>query len=70
MRVETLAARHDIPVVRLSQAFTRDYVQRGGGQPKPRTLYTLDGMHPTPEGARVAATVLARLMQERGLLNR
>jgi lysophospholipase L1-like esterase len=70
MRVETLAARHEIPVVRLSEAFTRDYVQRGGDQPPPRTLYTFDGMHPTPEGAKVAATILGRLMQERGLLNR
>ena len=70
MKVETLAARHDIPVVRLGQAFTRDYVQRGGGQPQPRSLYTFDGMHPTPEGARVAATILERLLRERGLLSR
>jgi lysophospholipase L1-like esterase len=70
LKVETLAARHDIPVVRLSQAFTRDYVQRGGDQPRPRTLYTFDGMHPTPEGARVAAAILGQLVEERGLLSR
>jgi lysophospholipase L1-like esterase len=69
MRVETLAARHQIPVFRLRQAFARDYADRGPGQPSPRELYTLDGMHPTAEGARVAASLLRRLIDERRLLS-
>ena len=70
MRVETLAARHGIPVVRLREAFARDYAERGPGQPSPSELYTFDGMHPTAEGARVAAAILLQLMEERRLLNR
>ena len=70
MRVETLAARHDIPVVRLSAAFALDYARRESGPPSPRKLYTLDGMHPTPEGSRVAATILEQLIEERRLLDR
>jgi lysophospholipase L1-like esterase len=68
LRVETLAARHQIPVFRLREAFARDYTDRGPGQPSPRQLYTLDGMHPTAEGARVAAVLLRQLMDEHRLL--
>ena len=70
LRVEALAARHGIPVVRLSTAFAHDYTRRGPGHPPPRELYTTDGMHPNPEGARVAATILEELIRERRLLDR
>jgi lysophospholipase L1-like esterase len=69
MKVETLAAQHQIPVVRLRSAFARDYALRGPGQPSPRQLYTIDGMHPTAEGTRVAAILLLELMEERWLLS-
>jgi lysophospholipase L1-like esterase len=69
MTVEVLAARHGIPVVRLGSAFTRDYAGRGRVGKTPRELYTTDGMHPSPEGARVAAVILAQLIYERGLLS-
>jgi lysophospholipase L1-like esterase len=68
MRVETLAARHWIPVVRLSEAFARDYARRGPGRPSPHQLYALDGMHPTAVGARVAAAALRQLLDEYRLL--
>ncbi len=70
MRVETLAEPHGIPVIRLREAFARDYADRTLGPPTPRKLYTFDGMHPNPEGTRVAATILAQLIRERGLLPR
>jgi lysophospholipase L1-like esterase len=70
LRVETLAGPHDIPVIRLREAFARDYAERGRGQPTPRKLYTFDGMHPNPEGTRVAAAILAQLIEDRRLLNR
>jgi lysophospholipase L1-like esterase len=70
LRVETLAARHGIPVVRLSTAFADDDTRRGPGHPSSRELYTVDGMHPNPEGARVAATILEELVRERRLLDR
>jgi lysophospholipase L1-like esterase len=70
LRVETLAARYGIPVVRLAPAFARDYARRGPGQASPRRLYAPDGMHPDREGARVAAAILKQLIEERQLLNR
>lgn len=70
MRVERLAARHEIPVFRLREPFARDYARRGDPGPTPRKLYTVDGMHPNREGARVAAAILQRLIEERGLLDR
>lgn len=69
MRVETLAARYQIPVVRLRNAFVQDYAQRGPGQPSPGQLYTFDGMHPSAEGTRVAAALLLQLMEEQRLLS-
>jgi lysophospholipase L1-like esterase len=68
MRVETLAARYHVPVVRLREAFARDYAERGSGQPSPGRLYTFDSMHPTAEGAKVAAALLLQLLEERRLL--
>jgi len=68
MRVETLAAQHQIPVVRLREGFARDYAERGPGQPSPGQLYTFDGMHPTAEGTRVAAALLLQLLEEHRLL--
>lgn len=70
LRVEALAAPHGIPVIRLREAFARDYAERGSGQPTPRKLYTFDGMHPNPEGTRVAATILEKLIEERRFLDR
>jgi hypothetical protein len=70
LRVETLAARHGVPVVRLSPAFERDYAARGSGQPTPRKLYTFDGMHPNPEGTKAAAAILGQLIEDRGFLAR
>jgi lysophospholipase L1-like esterase len=69
MRVETLGARHGIPVIRLGRAFTADYAGRGSAKPSPRDLYTFEGMHPRPEGNRVAAAILGRLIHERRLLD-
>lgn len=68
MRVETLAARHGIPVVRLGRSFSEDYARRGNGTPTPRDLYTFEGMHPRPEGNKTAAAILGRLIHERRLL--
>jgi tetratricopeptide (TPR) repeat protein/lysophospholipase L1-like esterase len=56
--IERLASSHHIRSVRLSEYFKRDYERRG--QPlSPRLLYTVgDGMHPSIEGSRIAATAL------------
>ncbi|MCG6925705.1 MAG: GDSL-type esterase/lipase family protein [Acidobacteria bacterium] len=70
LRVETLAARYVIPVVRLSTAFMHDYARRGPGHLSPRELYTTDGMHPNPEGAKVAATILEELIRKQRLVER
>lgn len=68
MRVEMLASQHGIPVVRLSRWFSNDYAQRPGRQPPPRNVYTFDGMHPNPEGAKTAAAIIAKLICERRML--
>ena len=68
MRVETVAARYGIPLVRLGSAFTRDYAGRQD-PPAPGDLYTTDGMHPSTEGAKVAALALGQLLYDHGLLD-
>jgi tetratricopeptide (TPR) repeat protein len=56
--VEHLARANGIPTLRLSEAFRLDGAARPGPL-NPRLAYTNgDGMHPSPEGARVAARAL------------
>jgi tetratricopeptide (TPR) repeat protein len=62
--VERLAAAQGIPALRLSEAFRRDRARRPEAA-GPRLLYTNgDGMHPSPEGARVAARALLAALPE------
>lgn len=67
VRVEAVAARYGIPLVRLGSAFTRDYAGRQA-PPSPSELYTTDGMHPSTEGAKVAALALGQLLYDHRLL--
>jgi lysophospholipase L1-like esterase len=67
MRVEAVAARYGIPLVRLGSAFTRDYAGRQD-PPAPGDLYTSDGMHPSTEGAKIAALALGQLLYDHRLL--
>jgi lysophospholipase L1-like esterase len=67
LRVEVVAARYDIPLVRLGRAFVEDYARRRD-PPPPGELYTTDGMHPNAAGTRIAALALGQLLAERGLL--
>lgn len=56
--VERLAAAEGLPTVRLSRFFEDDRASREAGA-NPRLLYTIgDGLHPSPEGNRVAARAL------------
>jgi lysophospholipase L1-like esterase len=70
MKVETIAARHGIGTVRLSERFRSDYAERvargevRNGRPTPRDLYAADGMHPTSVGAQAAARFLLRIIDE------
>lgn len=62
--VERLAAVRGVPVARLSPFFERDRAGRTGS-PSPRLLYTQkDFMHPSAEGARVAAGAIDALLDE------
>jgi lysophospholipase L1-like esterase len=67
MKVETIAARHQIPVVRLSDRFRADWRRRrlGGDGRSPMEIYTqADGMHPTAEGAEHTAHILAQVLDD------
>jgi hypothetical protein len=67
MKIETVGARHDIPVVRLSEKFQADWRRRRveGDARSPMEIYTqLDGMHPTPEGAEYTAHILLQVLDE------
>jgi lysophospholipase L1-like esterase len=68
MRVEAVAARYDIPLVRLGRGFVEDYAGRRN-PPTPSELYTTDGMHPNADGAKIAARALGQLLADQGLLS-
>ena len=61
LAVERLAAAAGIATVRLSDAFRADLATRPAGRTA-LGLYSRDGMHPTRDGASVAAGALARLL--------
>lgn len=62
--VERLAAMHNIPSVRLSKYFRRHRAESTGSM-NPRLHYSSgDELHPSPEGARVAAEVLKRILSD------
>jgi tetratricopeptide (TPR) repeat protein len=62
--VEHLAAMYDIPSVRLSAFFRHDCAE-SGGTVNPRLRYSCgDELHPSPEGARVAAKALKQILTE------
>lgn len=66
LRVEATAARHGIPVVRLSDRFRADLARRreGGERGDARRVYTFDGMHPNRTGAAAAAAIIHELLRE------
>ena len=62
--VEHLAAMHNIPSVRLSEFFRRHRAELGGNA-NPRLRYSAgDELHPSPEGARVAAEALEQALAD------
>ena len=65
LRVESLAQSLGIAVIRMSEYFIQDVKKRG---PYAQSLYSRDGMHPTPHAADIAARGLAsdlsRLMDQ------
>ena len=62
--VEHLAAMYNIPSVRLSDYFQRHHAKSGGAA-NPRLRYSSgDELHPSPEGARVAADALKRILDD------
>jgi len=62
--VEHLAAMHDIPSVRLSEFFQRHHAESAGAV-NPRLRYSSgDELHPSPEGCRVAAEALKRILAD------
>jgi len=62
--VEHLAAMYDIPSVRLSEFFQRHYAE-SASKVNPRLRYSAgDELHPSPEGCRVAAEALKRILAE------
>ncbi len=62
--VEYLAAMHNIPSVRLSEFFRRHRAESAGAV-NPRLRYSLgDELHPSPEGARVAAEALKQILAD------
>ena len=68
LSVESTAKNVGLPTLRLSKAFRADWRARGRS-PAPAALYSQpDGMHPTAEGARVAARALLAELTGRGWL--
>ncbi|MCM2257451.1 MAG: SGNH/GDSL hydrolase family protein [Vicinamibacteria bacterium] len=67
MKVETIAARHGLEVVRLSKHFGADHERRAAaGEPRDaQELYTFDGMHPNAVGAAATAERIHELLRER-----
>ena len=62
--VEHLAAMHNIPSVRLSEFFWRHHAESAGAA-NPRLHYSSgDELHPSPEGCRVAAEALKRILAD------
>jgi len=62
--VEHLAAMHDIPSVRLSEFFQRHHAESAGAL-NPRLRYSSgDELHPSPEGCRVVAEALKRILAD------
>jgi Flp pilus assembly protein TadD len=62
--VEHLAAMHGIPSVRLSEFFQRHHAE-SAGEVNPRLRYSSgDELHPSPEGCRVAAEALKRILAD------
>lgn len=62
--VEHLAAMHDIPSVRLSEFFQRHHAESAGAV-NPRLRYSSgDELHSSPEGCRVAAEALKRILAD------
>lgn len=67
MKVETIAARHGLEVVRLSKHFGADHARRAaaGETRDAQQFYTFDGMHPNPAGAAATAERIHALLRER-----
>ena len=62
--VEYLAAMNNIPSVRFS-VFFEQHRARAGGEVNPRLRYSAgDELHPSPEGCRVAAEALKRILSD------
>ena len=62
--IEHLAAIHDIPSIRLSGFFQRHSTASGGAE-NPRLRYSQgDELHPSVEGARVAAEALKQILAD------
>jgi Flp pilus assembly protein TadD/lysophospholipase L1-like esterase len=62
--VEHLASMHDIPSVRLSEFFARHRAESASAV-NPRLRYSSgDELHPSPEGCRVAAEALKRILAD------
>ena len=63
LTVETLAAQSGLPTLRLSKAYRQAYQHQAGRDNTPRALFAQrDGMHPSPEGATVAAEAIKRYL--------
>lgn len=67
MKIETIATRHGLEVVRLSRHFGADHARRAasGETRDAQQLYTFDGMHPNPVGAAASAELIHTLLRER-----
>lgn len=62
--VEHLAAMYGIPSVRLSEFFRRNLAESAGSI-SPRLRYSCgDELHPSPEGARIAAEALKQILAD------
>jgi len=62
--VEHLAAMYGIPSVRLSEFFQQNLAESAGSV-SPRLLYSCgDELHPSPEGARIAAEALKQTLSD------
>ncbi len=62
--IEHLAAMYGIPSVRLSEFFRRNLAESAGSV-SPRLRYSYgDELHPSPEGARIAAEALKQILTD------
>lgn len=62
--VEALAAVHGLPCARLAPVFERSW-NEAGREPSPRLAFSSgDGLHPSPQGAAIAASGLREIVAE------